>query len=121
MYHFVKVRPPKWLGWICHQLPERSFFIHGRQCWLCARCQGFYYFLLVGCILPVIFKQILLIPESVMIWLVVLSIFPLGIDGGTQYLGLRERKNWLRFLTGAICGFLIGLGLLYIILQSFFS
>ena len=29
-------------GVICHQLPERSFFLEGRQLPVCARCTGLY-------------------------------------------------------------------------------
>ena len=29
-------------GVICHQLPERSFFVDGRQLPVCARCTGLY-------------------------------------------------------------------------------
>ena len=29
-------------GVICHQLPERSFFLDGRQLPVCARCTGLY-------------------------------------------------------------------------------
>lgn len=28
--------------YICHQRPERSFFLHGRQLPVCARCTGLY-------------------------------------------------------------------------------
>jgi uncharacterized membrane protein len=37
---------PAWLfplgGFICHQRPERSFFVNGRQVAVCARCTGLY-------------------------------------------------------------------------------
>jgi uncharacterized membrane protein len=29
-------------SFICHQRPERSFFVHGRQLPVCARCTGLY-------------------------------------------------------------------------------
>jgi len=32
---------------ICHQKPERSFFIFGFQFFLCARCTGIYLFLII--------------------------------------------------------------------------
>jgi len=32
---------------ICHQRPERSFFIFGFQFFLCARCTGIYLFLII--------------------------------------------------------------------------
>jgi uncharacterized membrane protein len=37
---------PEWLfplcGFICHQRPERSFFLEGSQLPICARCSGLY-------------------------------------------------------------------------------
>jgi uncharacterized membrane protein len=35
---------------ICHQRPERSFFIDGHQLPVCARCTGLYVSAVVGCI-----------------------------------------------------------------------
>ena len=38
------------------------------------------------------------------IWLLALALIPIAIDGGTQYIGLRESTNLLRLITGAIAG-----------------
>lgn len=38
------------------------------------------------------------------IWFI-LALIPIGLDGGTQLIGLRESTNSLRILTGAIAGF----------------
>jgi len=35
------------LSFICHQNPERSFFLGDFQFFLCARCTGIYFFLLL--------------------------------------------------------------------------
>jgi uncharacterized membrane protein len=35
-------------GVVCHQRPERSFHIHGRQLAVCARCTGLYVSALAG-------------------------------------------------------------------------
>ncbi len=35
----------------------------------------------------------------------VLALIPIALDGGTQFLGMRESSNELRILTGAIAGF----------------
>jgi uncharacterized membrane protein len=34
---------------ICHQLPDRSFFVDGRQLPVCARCTGLYLSGAIGC------------------------------------------------------------------------
>ncbi|MFA6035892.1 MAG: DUF2085 domain-containing protein [Candidatus Micrarchaeia archaeon] len=41
------------------------------------------------------------------LWLFVLALVPIAIDGGTQYMGLRESTNTLRLITGAIAGFAV--------------
>lgn len=35
---------------VCHQLPERSFFLAGRQLPVCARCTGLYFGVALGLI-----------------------------------------------------------------------
>jgi uncharacterized membrane protein len=43
-------------GVICHQLPERSFFVDGRQLPVCARCTGLYLSAGMGCALWLLTK-----------------------------------------------------------------
>ncbi|MBC3517186.1 DUF2085 domain-containing protein [Neobittarella massiliensis] len=80
----------------CHQMPKRSFFIHGYQFPVCARCTG----LLVGNIL-----SILLIPVIQPKAVAVILLLPLALDGLTQLANWRESTNWLRFLTGVLGGY----------------
>lgn len=87
--------------YICHRIPERSFFIKGHQFPVCARCTGFYTGLIVFLIWNCFFKinydiNTLLISIVLMI--------PVAIDGITQYFGPRESTNNLRFITGFIGG-----------------
>lgn len=80
----------------CHQMPERSFFIHGYQFPLCARCTG----LLIGYII------------SIATWYLVdisplcsaIICIPLVVDGITQYIHWRESNQVLRLITGVLCG-----------------
>jgi uncharacterized membrane protein len=76
----------------CHRLPERSFFIQGRQFHICARCTG----LLVGTVVSV-----LLIPAKNYVWfLFPIFLIILVVDGVTQKIRLRQSNNLLRFSTG---------------------
>lgn len=80
----------------CHQLPERSFSFRNRQVPLCSRCLG----ISVGA---------LAIPLYVSdVRIAALLIATMIIDGGTQELGLRTSKNWIRFASGV--GFSLGCG-----------
>lgn len=86
---------------LCHRLPERSFHFKNHQFPVCARCTGFYtglvIFLIYNAIFPISYTLNLLI-------LSILLLIPTSIDGFTQYLGLRESNNNLRFITGLIGG-----------------
>lgn len=78
--------------WGCHRIPERCFFIRGRQFHVCARCTG----LITG--LP---SSVLLLP----LYEFAPALFcffasALITDGLTQFLEWRTSNNALRFLTG---------------------
>ena len=79
--------------WRCHQMPERSFFVRGRQFHLCARCTG----ILVGyCLSPIFW--LLIREKSIVFFIVSTSI--IALDGFTQLWKLRESTNFIRLLTG---------------------
>ena len=71
---------------------------------VCSRDIGIYFFLLIGGILYPFIKK-----PTTEIWphpkWLLLAMIPIGLDGGTQLLGLRESTNELRLITGAIIGF----------------
>lgn len=98
----------RWLPIIfgCHQKPERSFFYHGKQFPLCARCTGELVGISSGVILFWFWKPCLAISVSIMI--------PMLIDGFVQRLTPYESTNARRFITG----FLFGLGLASMFLVS---
>jgi len=80
----------------CHQLPERSFSFRNRQVPLCARCLG----ISVGALAIPLYARDLRIAGVLIAAMI--------IDGGTQALGLRVSKNWIRFASGI--GFSLGCG-----------
>lgn len=86
---------------LCHRIPERSFYLKNHQFPVCARCTGFYtglaIFLMYNALFPINYTLNLFIISIVML-------IPTSIDGFTQYLGLRESNNNLRFTTGLIGG-----------------
>ncbi len=91
--------------YFCHQKPERTLKVRNHYFPVCARCTGIYLVMFVSLILfwNIQFRSILSI-------IGVILIVPMGIDGTTQLLGMRESNNKLRFLTGLIGG--IGLVIL---------
>lgn len=80
---------------ICHQMPERSFFVFDHQFPVCARCAGIY----AGAFMGSFFAR----KKSFSPLFLIAAVTPLVIDGGTQ-LFWRESTNTLRFITGIIAG-----------------
>lgn len=80
----------------CHQMPEWSFFFHGYQFPLCARCTG----ILIGYIAGLIFGIIFNLP-----WEVIFLVVPLAVDGTVQLKTSYESTNLKRLITGILYGF----------------
>ena len=90
----------------CHQRPERSSFIHGKQFPVCARCTGVGIGQFVALILAIATRV------KVNIIIPIASLGIMGIDWGIQECGLKESTNRRRLVTGILGGF--GLFTLYI-------
>lgn len=94
---------------LCHQLPERSFFFRGHQFPICARCTGILFGYIIGGLIAIKYRHI---PLGIL----VLLLIPLGIDGSAQYLGLWKSTNKRRLLTGIAAGIATDFLLVYIVL-----
>ncbi len=79
----------------CHQIPERSFFIAGRQFPLCARCTG----ILAGLI---VFPLFVIFKIKIPIILSIIFMIPIALDGGVQLIFCIMSNNLRRFLTGVL-------------------
>ena len=95
----MRDRVYKWLPIVfgCHCRPERSFFYHGKQFPLCARCTGE----LVG---------ILIAAGSWWLWqptavLALVLLVPLVVDGLVQLCTAYESRNYRRLWTGLLFGY----------------
>jgi uncharacterized membrane protein len=88
---------------LCHQIPERSFYVAGRPFAVCARCTGLY----VGFAAAVAFYPLLTslsrthTPERR--WLFIAAA-PLGIDFALGFFGIWENSHLSRLLTGGLLG-----------------
>lgn len=85
----------KFLG--CHQLPERSFFICGKQFPVCARCTG----LFVGECAGLVCYRLIHLPKVLLLSFCGLMF----LDWLIQYLRILESTNTRRFITGLLCGY----------------
>ena len=107
---------------VCHQIPERTFYVNGRPLPLCARCSGMF----LGAVLGVVYqagqgRKGKMPPLAVLILLGVLAL-AWALDGVNSFAmlvpaipSLYATQNWTRLITGTG----MGLGLSAILLPSF--
>lgn len=108
---YVSLHIYKGFSSLCHQRPERSFFVWDHQIAVCARCTFLYIGILVGMLLyPFRFGK------GVSVKVVLICGAPLILDGMTQ-LVFRESTNDIRALTG----FLLGVILPFYVMPHFFK
>ena len=90
-------------GTMCHQMPERSYFIDGHKFAVCARCTGVYFgFAFTLLLYPLIrsLRSTATPPRS----LLILATLPLAIDFSLTFFGFWENTHTSRLLTGAFLG-----------------
>lgn len=85
------------LLFMCHRLPERSFFIRGKQFPLCARCTGIFIGYIVGILYAFTFGSLKLL-------FALLLLIPLIIDGMVQFRTNYVSTNIRRLITGILAG-----------------
>ena len=111
-------------GMLCHQRPDRSYFIDGHKLAVCSRCTGLY----AGFAFTVLIYPLLrslrnaTMPPRI---LLILAAVPLFIDFSLTFLGVWENTHTSRLLTGALLGsvavFYVMPGLIELSLRSMSS
>ena len=97
---------------LCHQKAERSFFINGNQLPFCSRCTAIWLGLAIGLGFIVFYKIKL---NEKFLFLIIIGIVPIGIDGVGQFFGLWESTNIIRLITGLLIGIVCGITIALII------
>lgn len=90
-------------SFLCHQLPERSFYAEGHPFAVCSRCFGVYFGLVLGFLVYPLWQRIDETQPIARFWLF-LSLIPIGVDWTLGVLGIWENTHFSRFLTGTILG-----------------
>jgi uncharacterized membrane protein len=88
---------------LCHQLPERSYFIAEHKLAVCARCTGLYAGFALTLLLYPLVRPLRTLEWPRREWLL-LAALPMGIDFGLTFLGLWENTHTSRLLTGLLLG-----------------
>jgi len=88
---------------LCHQIPERSFFIAGHQFAVCARCTGLYGGFALALLLYPLIRSLHSTAVPQVKWLF-LAAAPLVIDFSLTLFGIWENTHTSRLLTGMLLG-----------------
>lgn len=88
---------------VCHQMPERSFHLHGFPLGVCSRCTGIYVGFIIGLTLYPFARSLrrTALPERR--WLI-LAALPALIDFGGGVIGLFNNTFFSRAATGGLLG-----------------
>jgi uncharacterized membrane protein len=93
---------------LCHQKAERSFFLNENQMPFCSRCTAIWLGLAIGLGFMVFYKLKL---NEKFIYLIIIGLVPIGIDGVGQLFGFWESTNVIRLVTGSLAGIVCGIAI----------
>ena len=106
----IKAGHPFWgltiyraFSYVCHQIPERSFFIAEHQFAVCARCTGLYAGFTVATVVYPLVRSLRQTEAPKRKWLF-LAAAPLAIDFAVGFFGIWNNTHSSRFATGALLG-----------------
>jgi uncharacterized membrane protein len=90
-------------SYLCHQIPERSFQLAGRQFAVCSRCSGLYAGFAFATLGYPLVRSLKRTDAPRIIWLL-LATLPLGVDFALGYFSIWQNNHFTRFTTGALLG-----------------
>ena len=96
----------------CHQRESRTIMLNDNEMPFCARCVAIYTFMAIGMALTTFPRMPFYdrINDLKWQWLLI-ALIPIGVDGLGQLFGYWESTNLVRFLTGGLCGLVVGIAL----------
>ncbi len=87
---------------LCHQREDRTYKVCNAYLLVCSRCLGIYAGFLFSFVILLLVSGFFV--QKANFLYAFAFIVPMAADGLTQLFGLRESKNWLRFITGYLAG-----------------
>ena len=88
---------------VCHQNPERAFYLEGHPFAVCARCTGIYFGFAAGVLLYPLVRSLRRVDAPARRWLL-LALLPAFVDFALGVTGIWENTHLSRFVTGALLG-----------------
>ena len=88
---------------LCHQRPDRSFFIEGQKFGVCSRCTGIYFGFAFTLVVYPLLRSLRTTTTPARKWLF-LAALPLAIDFSLTFFGLWANTHTSRLLTGLLLG-----------------
>jgi len=88
---------------LCHQIPERSFFIAEHPFAVCSRCFGLYAGFAAAALVYPLVRSLRSTETPARKWLFVAAT-PMAIDFSIEFFGLGHNTHSTRFATGALIG-----------------
>lgn len=88
---------------LCHQRPDRSFFVEGEKFGVCARCTGIYFGFAFTLLVYPLVRSLRTVTTPARKWLL-LAALPLAIDFSLTFFGVWENTHASRLLTGLLLG-----------------
>jgi uncharacterized membrane protein len=90
-------------GRVCHQIPERAFYLEGHPLAVCARCTGIYFGFAASVLVFPLVRSLRRGDTPARKWLLLAAV-PALLDFALGYSGIRENTHWSRLVTGALLG-----------------
>ena len=88
---------------LCHQRPDRSYFIEGHKLGVCSRCTGIYFGFALTLLAYPLVRSLRTTRTPARKWLF-LAALPLAIDFSLTFFGVWENTHTSRLLTGLLLG-----------------
>ena len=88
-------------GFVCHQIPERSFHLAGNKFAVCSRCTGLYSGFAIAVLAYPLARSLKNTATPSILWLI-LAALPLAIDFSLGYFNIWANTHASRFATGAL-------------------
>lgn len=88
---------------LCHQLPDRSYFLDGHKLAVCSRCTGIYFGFAFTLLLYPLVRSLRNAAFPERRWLL-LAAAPMAIDWSLTFFGIWENTHTSRLLTGLLLG-----------------